>query len=328
MCYIDAMVSKKLATIVVMLSVALAPATRAAQTGHQAATPHQTVPSAAPVPAAPAPASPSASTAPPSGVANPGAQTNCEGSACDAALPHITIATPAPAPAPWPLQDRIAWAASLLLTIIAYVGIMLAVSALRKIERQTRYGETAAQAAADGAKAALLLAQTQAQAQVQQAEAHAQAERPWILVTAEPAPGDPNGFIVVATNRGRGPARVVALAEEVTCVTDESQLPPVPAFTGGPHPPVVPLILLPGESTDIKSFQRDDVKSVCRSEERLRRVEDWKERIYIYGAIAYRDLRSNDEKHFHETAWCCWYIHGRQKSGMVMAGPPQYNRHS
>ncbi len=261
-------------------------------------------------------------------MANPGTRSDCEGGACDAPLPHITIATPAPAPAPWPLQDRIAWAASLLLTIVAYVGIMLAVSTLRKIERQTRYGETAAQAATDSAKAALLLAQTQAQAQAQQAEAQALAERPWILITAEPAPGDPNGFTVVATNRGRGPARIVALAEEITSAADESQLPPVPAFTGEPHAPVVPMILLPGESADIKSFRRADVNSICGTEERLRRVEDWEEKIYLYGLIAYRDLRSSDEKQFHETSWCCWYIHGRQKSGMVMAGPPQYNRHT
>ena len=308
----------------VLLSVALAPAALAAQTGNQAAPTHQTVPSTAP--AAPAPSAAS-STAPP-GAANPATRTDCEGSACDAALPHITIATPAPAPAPWPLQDRIAWAASLLLTIMAYVGIMLALSALHKIERQTRNGETAAQAAADSAKAALLLAQTQAQAQAQQAEALARAERPWILITAEPTPGVSNGFTVVATNRGRGPARIVALAEEVTCAADESQLPPVPAFTGEPHPPVVPMILLPGEATDIKSFRRDDVKSVCGTEERLRRVEDWEEKIYLYGTVAYQDLRSPDEKQVHETSWCCWYIHGRQKSGLVMAGPAEYHRHS
>jgi hypothetical protein len=325
------MIWKKLAMIAVLLPGALAPVARAAQTGHQAAPPYQTAPSAAPsapVRATPAPASPAASTAAPAPTVNPATETKCEGGACDAALPHITIATPAPAPAPWPLQDRIAWAASLLLTIMAYVGIMLALSALRKIERQTRYGETAAQAAADSAKAALLLAQTQAQAQAQQAESQAQAERPWILITAEPAPGIPNAFIVVATNRGRGPARIVALAEEVTCATDESQLPPVPAFPGEPHAPVVPMILLSGESTDIKSFCRDDVKSVCGTEERLRRVEDWEEKIYLYGVITYRDLRSTDDKHFYETSWCCWYIHGRQKSGMMMAGPPQYNRHS
>ena len=241
---------------------------------------------------------------------------------------HITIATPAPAPSPWPLQDRIAWAASLILTIMAYVGIMLAVSALRKIERQTRYGETAAQAAAESAKAALLLAQTQAQAQARQAEAQAQAERPWILVTAEPAPGVPNGFTVVATNRGHSPARIVSLAEEITIAAMSRNCPPLPRFSSEPHAPAVPIILLPGESTGIKSFRRDDVKSFCGTEERLRRVENWEEKIYLYGAVVYQDLRSIDEKQIHETSWCCWYIHGRQTSGMVMAGPPQYNRHS
>jgi hypothetical protein len=325
------MISRNRAMIAALLFIAFAPSARASLTGLQAAPPHQTTPAAAPAaqaPAARAPALPAASTAAPPAAANPVTPPNCVGAACDAALPHITIATPAPAAAPWPLQDRIAWAASLLLTVIAYVGIMLALSALRKIERQTRYGETAAQAAADSAKAALLLAETQAQALAQQVEAQAQAERPWILVTAEPASDAPNGFIVVATNRGRSPARIVALAEEVTSATDESQLPPVPAFTGEPRAPIDPLILLPGESTDIKSFCRDDVESFCGNAERLRRVEDWEEKIYLYGAIAYRDLRSTDEKHFYETAWCCWYIHGRQKSGMVKAGPPQYNRHS
>jgi hypothetical protein len=222
------------------------------------------------------------------------------------------------------LQDRIAWAASLILTIMAYVGIMLAVSALRKIERQTRCGETAAQAAAESAKAALLLAQAQAQ----QAEAQAQAERPWVLITAEPAPGVPNAFTVTASNRGHGPARIVSLAEEITTAVDESQLTTAPAFASEPRAPVVPIILLPGESTGIKSFRRDDVKSLCITEERLRRVEDWEEKIYLYGSVVYQDLRSIDEKQVHETSWCCWYIHGRQKSGMVMAGPSQYNRHT
>jgi len=325
------MIWKSLAMMALLLSIALAPASLAAQTGHQATPTHQTAPPATPAPVSPAAtttASPAASTAAPPAMANPGARTDCEGSACDAQLPHITIATPAPAPAPWPLQDRIAWAASLLLTIVAYVGIMLALAALRKIERLTRYAETTAQAAAESAKAALLVAETQARAQVQQAEAQAQVERPWILVTAEPAPGVPNSFTVVATNRGRSPARVVSLADKIITAVDESQLPPVPTFTGEPRPPLVPMILLPGESTGIKSFCRDDVKSSCDTEERLRRVEDWEEKIYLYGTVAYQDLSSHDEKQTHETSWCCWYIHGRQKSGMVMSGLPQYNWHT
>ncbi len=27
-------------------------------------------------------------------------------------------------------------------------------------------------------------------------------------------------------------------------------------------------------------------------------------------------------KHTHQTDWCCWYIHGRQTSKLVIAGPP------
>ena len=325
MCYIDAMIWKYLAMTAILLSVALAPAALAAQADNQSPTPHQTVPSAAPVaPVHPSPAPRAASATAPPATANPAAQTDCEGGACDAPTPHITIATPAPAPAPWPLQDRIGWAASLLLTIIAYVGIMLALSALRKIERQTRCAESAAQAAADSAKVALLLAQSQ----TQQAEAQAQAERPWILITTEPAYGIPNGFTVVATNRGRSPARIVSIADEIAIAADESELPSVPKFTGEPRPPVVAMILLPGESTGIKSIRRDDVKALCGTEERLRRVEDWKEKIYLHGTVAYRDLRSQDEKQMHETLWCCWYIHGREKNGMVMAGPPEYNRHT
>jgi hypothetical protein len=30
----------------------------------------------------------------------------------------------------------------------------------------------------------------------------------------------------------------------------------------------------------------------------------------------------------HETNWCYWYIHGRHKSGLVIAGPPEYNLHT
>jgi hypothetical protein len=42
----------------------------------------------------------------------------------------------------------------------------------------------------------------------------------------------------------------------------------------------------------------------------------------------YRDLVSPQGSNEHETNWCCWYIHGRQKSGMVIAGPPSYNSHT
>jgi hypothetical protein len=214
------------------------------------------------------------------------------------------------------LPDRIRWAAEVLLLILAYPAMLFAVSALRKIERQTRYAETTAQAAADSAKAALLLAENQAKA-----------ERSWILISTKPTPGVINGFSVVATNRGHSPARIVSLTEDLIIVPDEAQLPLAPVFKTEPSPPLAPILLLPGESASIKTFQRDEVNSVCESPEQVLRVEDWKEKIYLYGKVAYTELVGSGDD-VHETGWCCWYIHGRQKSGMIMSGPLDYNRHT
>ncbi len=231
--------------------------------------------------------------------------------------PRITTVNPPPAaPAAWPLQDRIKWLTEVLLVLIAYVGAWLAFSTLRKIEQQTRYSEEAAQAAADAARAALLFAENQAKA-----------ERPWLLITASPVPGGTNSFSVMATNRGRSPARVSSLAECIAIVRDESELPRSPIYKTPPRAPAAPTVLLPGESVSIKTFGREEVKSVCENPDEAQRIEDWQEKIYIYGSIVYGDLTSTNDPKF-ETGWCCWYIHGRQKSGMIMAGPAEYNRHT
>jgi len=216
------------------------------------------------------------------------------------------------------LHDRIAWAANLVLVILGYAGILLAISTLKKIERQTKVGEAAAEAAAESAQAALLHAQ-----------AMIHAERPWLLVTVEPSRSIENGFTVMATNRGRSPARIIAMAEQVRIAIDEAHLPDTPEYKSGePGAPRVPVILLPGESTGIKSFCRDDLKGLCNSEETFKRIKDWEEKVYLYGKLVYRDLIAPPDEQIHETAWCCWYIHGLQKSGLVIAGPPSYNLHT
>ncbi len=231
--------------------------------------------------------------------------------------PRITtVNPPAAAPVGWPLQDRIKWLTEVLLVVIAYVGAWLAFSTLRKIEQQTRYSEEAAQAAADAAKAALTFAESQARS-----------ERPWLLVTASPVPGGTNSFSVVATNRGRSPARVASIAECIAIVRDEAELPRTPIYKTPPRAPAAPTVLLPGESMSIKTFGREEVQSVCETPDEAQRIEDWQEKIYIYGNIVYGDLTSASDPKF-ETGWCCWYIHGRQKSGMLVAGPPEYNRHT
>jgi hypothetical protein len=254
----------------------------------------------------------------PPAVNTPAGTPNCVGTNCDYQPAHITVATPAPAAAPWTVPDRIVWATNVLLAILGYAGIMVAISTLKKIERQSRYSEAAAQAAADNAEAALL-----------HAKALISSERPWVLVTIVPSRSIENGFTVIATNRGRSPAQVISAAEETRITIDESHLPAVPEYKPqDQESPFVSIILLPGEFMNIKSFCREDVTALCGTVESLNRIENWEERIFLYGKVVYRDLMAPQNAPAHETGWCCRYIHGRQKSGLVMAGSQDYNLHT
>ena len=304
MWYIGAMMFKSLALFAVLLAVSQAYVPASGQTTNPSGANRRTLPLAG------------SSSAVPQTAGSPTVKTECNGGPCEDQQPRVIVTLPAPAPALWSWHDRVLWAACVVLAIVGYVGIMLALSALKKIERQTSSAETAAAAAADSAQAALLHAQ-----------AIVDSERPWLLITVEPSLSIENSFTVMATNRGRTPATIVATAERIEIAIDETHLPGTPEY-GEPGAPRVPIILLPGESTAIKSFCRDEAKGICESEERFKRVEKWEEKIFIYGNVIYRDLIAPRDKQTHETAWCCWYIHGRQKSGLVIAGPPDYNLHT
>jgi hypothetical protein len=244
------------------------------------------------------------------------AKGDCNGGPCEDQQRPVIVTLPAPVPEVWSWHARVLWAALVLLPIVGYAGIWLCLSALKKIERQTASAATAATAAAISAQAALLNAQ-----------ATIDAERPWLLITVEPSPGIENLFTIMVTNRGRTPATIIATAEGTAFAVDESYLPRIPGY-GEPSTPRIPIILLSGESTAIKTFGRDEGRRICESEERFKRVANWEEKVFILGKVVYKDLISSAEKQTHETAWCCWYIHGRQKSGLVLAGPPSYNSHT
>jgi hypothetical protein len=232
--------------------------------------------------------------------------------------PHITVANPPSAPVVWTIPVWITWGANLVLVFLGYAGIMMAVSLLKKIDRQTGYAEVAADAAATSAQAALLNAQ-----------AFIQAERPWILITVEPSRSTENSFSVVATNRGRTPARIIETMEQTMIAVKETHLPIPPEYDNQERSTTpAPIILLPGEFTTIGTFCRNDVKGLCDSEERFKRIETWEEKIYLYGQVLYRDLIAPADSQARETNWCCWYIHGRQNSGLVLAGPAEYNSHT
>lgn len=325
-CYICAMISKRLIALAVLLAITQTPVSAAGQSSNHPAN-NQT--SAKSLQQGPSPATAAtqadAPSASPASSNAPGVAPNCVGGNCDEQPSHITIATPAPAPAPWPIQDRIAWGANVLLALLGYAGIMVAIQTLKKIERQGKYAESAADAAAKSSDAAA----KSAEAALLHAQAIINAERPWVLITIVPSRSIENGFTVIATNRGRGPAQVTAAVDEIRIAVDETQLPPVPEYRPqDAEVPFVSIILLPGEFMNLKSFCRDDVKPLCGSDEAFRRIENWEERIFLYGTVTYRDLAAPADMPAHETGWCCRYIHGRQKSGLVMAGSHEYNVHN
>jgi hypothetical protein len=285
--------------------------------------PRQTAPRPAAQPPAgatrPSPVRPSAQPAQTAPASSP---LDCNGFPCDTTQPHpIVVTAPAAAPAapaPWTLHEKIAWAAYVILAILGYAGIMLALSMLKKIERQTAAAEAAAEAAHESANAALLSSQ-----------ALVNSERPWLLVSVEASPNVENGFTVVTTNRGRSPAQIVATAERLRIAPDDTKLPKKPEFGDhDPLAPMVPMILLPGETAPLKPFSRADARALCESDEQFARIESWDEKIFLYGRVVYCDLISAPDKQTHQTDWCCWYIHGRQKSGLVIAGGPEYNQHT
>jgi hypothetical protein len=295
---------KGLAIFAVMLVLTQAPAACTAQASGQGSVNRQPPPLSA------------SSTEVPQETASPAPTTEGEGG--DIQPQHIGVANPTPARSGWTWQEKVSWAANLVLVILGYVGIMMGVSLLKKIDRQTGYAETAAEAAASSSHAALMTAQ-----------AILNAERSWILITVEPSPSAENSFTIMASNRGRTPARIIETRERTRIAVDEEHLPGSPEYTEEKRgAPFTPIILLPGESTTIKRFCRDDARGLCDSEERYRRVETWEEKIFLYGKVMYKDLSAPSDSQARETNWCCWYIHGRQNSGMVIAGPPEYNTHT
>jgi hypothetical protein len=209
------------------------------------------------------------------------------------------------------------WGVQIVLVLLGYIAVLLALRTLKYIQRQTDFGVAAAQAALQCANASL-----------ESSQAIVDSGRPWIVISVEPFLTMENGFKVMATNRGRTPARIIAKADCATIAGDETKLSATPDFSvGKSSTPFEPIILLPGESAGIRPFRRTDVRPLCASEDQFRRIERWEDKVFVYGSVTYRDLISPLDQPNYETVWCCWYVYG-DKDALVISGPPEYNKHS
>jgi len=258
---------------------------------------------------------PSARSTPASAKTSP--QTSTTPDVSSQPAPQIVVTAPPAQAAPWSWHDKVLWGAEIVLVILGYAGVILALKTLKNIQRQTEFGVSAAQAALQCANAAL-----------ESSQAIVDSGRPWIVITVEPFLSVEHGFKVMATNRGRTPARILAKADCVKIAKDETELPTPPDYESGKSAtPFEPIILLPGETAGIRPLRRFDVRSYCSSDDQLKRLERWEEKLFVYGRVIYRDLISPMDQPSHETDWCCWYVYG-DKDALVLAGPPEYNKHS
>lgn len=223
----------------------------------------------------------------------------------------IVVPQAAPAQTTWGWREQLTWGSTIVLAILGYIGIMLALRMLKNIDQHLQAGT-----ASSGAALAL-------------AQAIANSERPWIVVTVEPFLTMENSFKVMASNRGRSPARIVSSVDSMKVALDEASLPKMPELEEiAPGDEPEPIVLLPGEATGIWALNREDLPTICKSPDELRKVQRWEENLFLYGRIRYIELASIGEPHMHETFWCCRYIHGEKSSTLVMAGTPAYNKHT
>ncbi len=216
----------------------------------------------------------------------------------------------------WPLHEQILWAATLVLVILGYAGILLALRILKQIQSQALLAETTAQASLESAQAAFANTQTVLNAQ-----------RPWVLITVGPSPEGPDNFRILATNRGKFPAEIVSTSDRIGIVLNESCLPKQPEYSKKESDSLpVPILMMPGESIPLQTFARADLKWVCRTEESFQRVQQQLDSVFLYGKVVYRNLAASQSMPNYETGWCCRYIHNRAESYVVLAGPAQYRR--
>jgi hypothetical protein len=241
------------------------------------------------------------------------------GGSNDALMPRIVVnAVPPAVKAEWSIHEKILWAATLILTVLGYCGVILGFRTLRQIKRQAEMSEAASTAALECA-AAIRAAH----------ERQLRAERPWLLVSVEHSSQSPEEFDILLSNRGRSAAEIISLQECIGLTPQWKQIPSEPQFTTEmPRDNGVRMILLPGEVRVLLSFNRNDIRWICKSEDLQQQVKKLLLHILLYGKVEYRALDNGADRQEHRTAWCCRYVHGETKSELKVVHLEKHSQHT
>jgi hypothetical protein len=205
----------------------------------------------------------------------------------------------------------------LILAVAGYIGIVIGLRMMARIDRQARTIESLAESVAQASNAVLL-----------QVQGALSSERPWLLAAVGPSPDVKDSFNVVISNRGRAPAEIVSLNDRIAIVMGETYLPKSPEYSEeSRRETMAPLILVPGEFTIVQTFAGSDLEWICKTPESRRRVECGEDQIFLHGRVIYRNLISQQEDQAYVTDWCSKYVQGNEKMRLAIAGPREYNKH-
>ena len=239
-------------------------------------------------------------------------------SAAQPETPRIVVNTPPAAPAEWALHEKIAWAASLILTVLCYAGLMFGRKMLEQMQRQSEDLESIATAAQDAARVALMTVEKQKRM-----------ERPWLLVSVSRTKQATDDFEVMVCNRGQSPAEIfqrnarIVLSEKLQKTSNQ------PDFVlDAAADKISSVILLPGESAWLFSFSRSDLSWICKTNERQAQVERGLLHLYFYGKVGYKGLTDAEDAQGYQTNWCCRYIHNEVKSTLQLERIPGITMYS
>ncbi len=214
------------------------------------------------------------------------------------------------------MNQRVELIVNLTLLALVYIGVMIAIRVLSRIRRRLQETEATVQSLAESTSS-----------MVARVEAMLSVERSWLATKIESSLQSGNGFSIIASNCGRCPAQITAMADRIGILANESLLPETPEYTRhGRREVTAPLMLVPGESTVLQTFSGGDLEWICGSPESRRRIESGQDHLFVYGRVNYRDMFTGGESAEHETNWCHEYIYDGGKWRLIAAGSAEYNK--
>lgn len=198
---------------------------------------------------------------------------------------------------------------NLILCLVGIAGVRVAVKTLKHIQKQTNILVEYNKATRDSADAALL-----------NAKAAVTSQRPFVFIGIKTY-GDDESFMFVAGCSGNSPAEVIEYYKAHTLIDAPDNLERPPKY-GTPLRPrnsvLVPCNGMPVDGQGINLLHYDPSKES---------IPNGKISVF-YFKIVYRDFVTKTQPDLPDYVTCECFVYGRELDVPIIAGPPEYNKHT